>query len=405
MPERHSNVMGGSTAQRRIHCVASYSLEEEAEKQVGKKEGSDYAMQGTVLHSAMEMLLTAVDPFSGGYEQQHMKALEDLEGSDLGYGEKWVITADHIERKIKPAWDAFMKVFTDYELEDWFMEQGVSLETVIPGAFGTADLIAIDASKRLHILDWKFGDGKMVAAKDNMGLTFYAGATLYDENPELIEMCEGIKGVVLHIVQPKNDGGDALASWETTEGYVEDFISLAAEAMDKARGDAPPCSIGSWCDWCGAKNITCKKHLETATDALSNDPKSMSSVELSVALKAADDLAGWIKNVRKLAQTELENGAVIPGYKLVKKTASRKWASEEDAEKALRSARYPVRDMFKKTLISAPQLEKAKPKLYARLEAEHVTKTSSGLTVVSNSDKREAVVSSMNLLANALPEQ
>jgi hypothetical protein len=54
----HSHVMGGSSATKRINCPASYQLE--AAMPEGT-ESSSYADRGSMLHAAMELLLTA-DP-------------------------------------------------------------------------------------------------------------------------------------------------------------------------------------------------------------------------------------------------------------------------------------------------------------------------------------------------------
>jgi hypothetical protein len=61
--------------------------------------------------------------------------------------------------------------------------------------------------------------------------------------------------------------------------------------------------------------------------------------------------------------------------------------------------------MYKRTLLTPAQMEKAIPKLYGEVLSDLVVLKSSGLTVVPDSDKRAAVASSMELLANAIPEQ
>ena len=53
-PEEHSDIVGGSTAARRIGCPASYRLEQLVPKD---ERGSDYAHEGTALHELMAMAL------------------------------------------------------------------------------------------------------------------------------------------------------------------------------------------------------------------------------------------------------------------------------------------------------------------------------------------------------------
>lgn len=395
----HSHVMGGSTAAQRINCLGSLLLEAKAPE----KPPSDYATQGNVLHSAMELMLTALDPDSRTYDKDYRKVLKDLEGQDLGYGEEWAITAEQIQTKIVPAWHAFIEVLSQYRLEDWFIEQRVSLEAVIPGAFGTSDLIAIDAMGRLHVLDWKFGDGVPVPVEGNMGLAFYAAAAMYDPEPELVEFCQNITGIVMHIVQPRAGADQVLWTWETDENFIETFVDQAEAAMKAANKPNAPCKIGDWCRWCAAKPI-CPAYGKLASAALSKPPKTMTSVELGEYVHMAEQLKSWIADVYTLAQHELEGGAVVTGYKLVQKRATRSWQDEAQVITIMRRRKVKVDDMYKRTLITPAQAEKKLPKLYSSVLDSCVHSQSSGLTVVSDTDKREAVTSSMDLLANALPD-
>lgn len=394
----HSHVMGGSTATQRINCLGSLQLEAKAPP----KPPSDYATQGSVLHSAMELLLTALDPESRSYEKEYRKALKDLEGQDLGYGEEWAITAEHIKTKIMPAWHAFIEVLNTYELDDWFIEQRVSLEAVIPGAFGTSDLLAIDKERRLHVLDWKFGDGVAVPVEGNMGLAFYAAAAMYDPEPELVDFCKDITGVVMHIVQPRAGANQVLWTWETDEDFIEAFVDQADNAMREANKPDAPCKTGDWCRWCAAKPI-CPAYGALASDALSKPPKTMTAVELGHYLAIAEQLKSWIDDVYTLAQSELEGGAAVPGWKLVQKRASRSWINEAEVVTLLRRRKVKIDEMYKRTLITPAQAEKKLPKLYSKVLGDLVHSQSSGLTVVSDTDKRAAVTSTMDLLANVLP--
>lgn len=395
MPE-HSHVMGGSTAERRINCPGSLHLE----KAVPDKESSEFAERGSMLHAAMELLLTA-DP-QDAYELDKM--LHELKGQNLGF-DGHEITHELIVEKIKPAWGAWCNLLVDYDLQDWFIEQRVSLEVVVPGAFGTADILAKDGLGRLHVIDWKFGDGIVVPAKENMALLFYAAAALYDESPELVEFTDNIhEEIGLHIIQPRIGQDTVLDSWIVHESIVEKLVDMAAAAIDKAAHDDPPLKPGKWCGFCKARPM-CPAQTALATDALSKSPESLSGIELAHAMQMADQLQGWIKEVYRLAQNELEQGASIPGYKLVNKLPRRVWTDPKEAEKRLRASTHKVADIFTKTLISPTQAEKLDARLYNRKLHDIVSMHSSGVTIAPDSDRRQAVVSSAQLLANALPKQ
>ena len=116
---------------------------------------------------------------------------------------------------------------------------------------------------------------------------------------------------------------------------------------------------------------------------------------LSEAMRLASLLESWIKSVRSTVQDQLEVGAPVSGYKLVKKRATRKWASDEemlDRLKKMRSLKAVDYSIIK--MCTPPQLEKickAKGVDFDKFGA-YIVKTSTGNTVAHEDDKRPAVV-------------
>lgn len=394
MPLEHSNVMGGSTAEQRINCPGSYQLEQK----MPKRAATDFSDRGSMLHSAMELIIVA-DPAK---LKDAEPLFDELEGQNLGF-EGHEITRELIDDKLRPATEAWLKVKDTYGLVDWFIETRVNLERFIKGAFGTADIIAIDKDGRLHVLDWKFGDGVAVDVAGNYGAGFYAAGALYDPDPELQEFTADITGIVLHIVQPRANFPDEnpLKTWETTIDWVEDIIDLAIDAAAKALQDDPPTKPGKWCRWCTAQSI-CPDYKSMGKEALATKPDVMDGVQLAAAIHMAELLKPWVDKVFEFAQQQMEKGVAIPGYKLVQKQSRRKWTDEKMAEKIMRSRKIKAADMWKKTIISPAQAEKLNKKLYSDRLAKYVESKSSGLTIVADTDKRPAVTSGANLLASKL---
>jgi len=392
----HSHIMGGSTAKRRINCPGSLALEKAAPEQAP----SEYAARGSMLHAGMELLLTA-DP-------QNMEDAEpllaELIGQDLGFGEDNEITQELVDNKLRPALDAWFEVRDSFDLDDWFIEQRVSMESVVPGSFGTTDILAKDKYAYLHVLDWKFGDGVAVEVEGNEGLGFYAASAMYDEDPELQEFCKDIDGVYLHIVQPRTGSAQVLHTWKTDVAWIDKLVDQIEAATKAATADDAPLKVGDWCQFCRAR-MTCPARQAMASQALSVAPKGMTSVDLGAAMTQAQQLKSWISEVVKFAQEQAEAGAVIPGFKLVTKRPTRVWGDEKAAEKVFRDAKIPVAKFTNKKLISPTQAQKLDKKLYDTKLSDIVAMHSSGLTLVQDSDKRQAVTSSIELLAAALPEQ
>jgi len=388
----HSAIMGGSTAARRINCPGSYNLEATVEK----PPDSPFGLQGTVFHAAMELMLVA-DPDDVLETASHMNVLI---GQDMGFGPDWAITEEQVNAKIIPAWKAWIEAKEKYGIDDWFIEQRVSLEKVIPGAYGTVDILGIGKDKWLNVVDWKFGDGVVVPAEHNTQLGFYAACALYDEDDEIKEFCADVQGVRLIIIQPRVGSDHVLDVWETDEGWIEKLVDLAAEAADAAVKPDAPIKAGDHCRWCRAK-VICPAYQEMGSTALGKEPKSMSAIELGTAMNTARLLKAWIADVYALAQLELESGANVPGWKLVEKRPRRIWTDEDDVIKLLKRRKVKVSESYRRVLLSPAQMQKSIPAMYSKVLDKLVESKSSGLTLVEDSDKRAAVQDQFALLAAA----
>jgi hypothetical protein len=119
-------------------------------------------------------------------------------------------------------------------------------------------------------------------------------------------------------------------------------------------------------------------------------------LELARTLDFLPILEGWIKNVREFAYGEAEKGNEIPDYKLVEKTAVRKWLPTVDREELARTLGVPVAELLKPVeLIGIGDAEKLAPgkngKERAAVLEPFVKKESSGHTLAHASDKREPV--------------
>ena len=392
----HSNLMGGSSAEKRIQCIGSY----QQELPLPEQPESDYAKQGSCLHEAIEHYLKEVSP----------EPTTNLLGMKF-YGIE--ITKDLLRDKIDPALDAFDEIIDDYlggDL-DFTLEPEVHYpDHIMKGAFGSIDVLGRGVNGVRLVLDWKFGDGVPVSPEGSYQCGFYGGAAMYDDKVADIFWGDTDENttvdILFAIVQPRRGQGDepTYSTWLTNTDWVEDFIDTAAEAFEKMQAPEAATQLkeGSWCRWCAA-NIEGVCPIKTQAVRKFDtkvQPSMMDPVTLGAALKRADEIEETIKNIRKFAQAELERGVKIPGVKLVKKRASRKWKNEDLAEQALREMKVKVGDFTNSTLKSPPQLEKVISKeKYRQIAAEHVIMESSGTTMVDESDNRPEVDAAPNALA------
>jgi len=359
---QHSNIVGGSTAKRVINCPGSVRLVQKMPPQPSSK----YAEQGTLLHNAMDAILSSrVDVLGMKYKDQ-------------------ILTNELYDEKIAPALAALDEL-GDIE---YATETRVGFGDLLPGVFGSTDLVGRIGNKAV-VLDWKFGSGVPVPAEENEQLLFYAAAAMRTES--LKWAFEGVTEIECIIVQPP-----FTKRWTTTVERVKQFELELVQAVKAAMQDDAELSQGDHCRWCAAKPI-CPQMTGAVDRALKQQIINLDVDTLGQYLKNADLLEEWIKDLRALAFGLLEKNVQVPGYKLVSKQARRKWANEESAKQALLSLGLKESVVVETSIMSPAQAEKALKKRFSELPEGLIKSESSGTTLAPVEDDRPAVQSFVGL--------
>jgi len=249
---------------------------------------------------------------------------------------------------------------------------------------GTADVLGYsNITKKLIIADLKTGRGYVDA--DSEQLKIYALAAMASKilQPKEIE---------LQIIQPHHGekrihrmSADELGVWET---------QVLLPAIDDAVSDKPTFNPSeSACQWCPAKHI-CPAQKEqfdivAAQPDISTMSKddifqvmlSLSPDQISAILDKAPLVEKFIDAVKDHATKQMEAGAVIQGWQLQPKRASRKWIDTEVARVALVEAGLTGLQIFETELISPSAAEKLLAKEQRVILDELCVKVSSGLTL------------------------
>ncbi len=114
-------------------------------------------------------------------------------------------------------------------------------------------------------------------------------------------------------------------------------------------------------------------------------------------------LEDWAKAMRAHAQSLLERGESVPGFKLVEKRATRKWGSEQQVRQWLAGKGLDPEEIEDRSLKSPAQIEKTLGRDKKSLPPEFITKQSSGYTMALEHDARPAVMLSPGSEFAALP--
>ncbi len=410
----HSNVVGGSTAERRIECPRSYELE----KLVPNPPSSKYAREGTALHALMAFLLENPEldvdstiPFT------HKEPARDGE-------EAWEFT---IDRSLwgelgAPALDAFDSFIEEIEAEtgaefSFFVEKRCEIPR-IEGAYGTTDIIW-HCGNLSGVWDWKFGRHP-VEAEENEQLMFYALAGLrtlpeiFSKDGKSSEV-DPEREVILTIMQPKR-GRDAV-TWGTN---VEELLSFETELKDaitvaQKEGINAPIASGDWCRF-----APCKAVCPLYTDAALTLSKKISEIKAGGELKdapntgqqlpelldLATDVEDWIKEVRSVARLLLESDPQsVKGWMLTEKqTRRREWGvDQKKIVRWLRNDHDLKSDQYNpRKFLSVSQIEKLGIEVPEGMISYRTTKTTALVKEDSDNDPMKTANQHIKNLAESV---
>jgi len=374
---QHSNIVGGSTAKRVIACPGSVKLVQ----QMPPKPSSKYADEGTLLHNAIADILGQGTPPAShiGTSYQGVTLTEEL------YNEKLI-----------PALQALDEVDPHKEME-FQVEAVVGFGDALPDVFGSADLIG-RIGRRAVVLEWKFGSGVAVDVEENAQAMFYAAAAMRTDATKWA--FKGAEEIELVIVQPAH-APNHVKRWVTTPGRILNFERELFAAVKTALMPNAPLASGDHCRWCAAKPV-CPSLTGAVDRAVRTSVKALDVDQIAAYLRDADVLEQWLGDLRALAQTMMEEGVRVPGYKLVPKRATRKWADDDKAKTALSELGLKDEELMETTLLSPAKVEKVLKKRKIDLPRDLIVSVSTGNTIATVDDPRPEVLQIGRQLTAAL---
>lgn len=277
-----------------------------------------------------------------------------------------------------------------------FVEVRVDFSPWVPEGFGTSDAVVIDEEEGIcTIVDLKYGQGVRVDAEENTQALLYA-LGVYNDFSFLYEFST----IRMIIVQPRKDH---ISEWViSVDELLERGEWLKERALLTLQPDAPLTPSEKACRFCKAKG-ECRalaefslSHAVEGFEIIENDmevkdPNRLSNRELSVILNHVDTISTWVKAIEAGAIHKAESGENIPGYKLVRGRANRKWRDEETALRMIKNARgVKVSDLTTLKLFTPTQAEKVLGKNH-RIIQDLVIKPEGRLTLAPETDKRPAI--------------
>lgn len=274
--------------------------------------------------------------------------------------------------------------------------------------FGTADLVALlpnGDGYTLVVGDLKTGRHK-VLAKENKQMMLYALGLL-----KVFRRIYDITAVRLVIFQPYAGGAD---EWDTKPEALEQFGKYASasalkaiDAFKRGKKGLKPADFrpsNDACQWCRFAEKCNAKRKVVNTDQMTkalDDLDHESGAAMSITqLKAEWDklplMRQHIADIEKAMYAALMKGEKVEGLKLVEgKPGNRAWAKDTDDTEISKllvkggvDSCAAVALMYKKSLLSPTEMEKAAPKEAWELLKDLVTRKDGQPSIAPADDKR-----------------
>jgi hypothetical protein len=375
--ERAHALLSASGAHRWLNCTPSARLEDTL-----PDESSEDAEAGTLAHEISELKLRKhfIEPMGTRKFNNRIKTFKEnplFEEEMLHHTDTYL---EYIQRVVhgfnSPPYIA--------------IERKLNYSSYADEGFGTGDCLIIGGST-LYVIDFKYGKGVPVSAKDNPQMKLYAlGA--YTEYSFLYP----IETVKVVIVQPRLDSiSEDTIPVSDLLAWGESIKPIAAKAF-AGEGEFVP---GDHCRFCRAK-ATCRARSEQYSalgDFKGMKPPLISNDEVGAILEKASGLVSWAKALQGYALKEVLSGKPISGWKAVHGRGSRNYVDQDVAFKHLTDNGIEEAMLYERKPLTVPAVEKIlKGKQYAELleDPGHVVKSQGSPTLVPESDTRQAITRS-----------
>ena len=286
--QEHSKY-SASGAHRWMECTASIKMIEKAPP----SKSSDFAIEGTVAHElAYRCLKENVSPKKFKGHVLNNVSLFPVNDEMICHVEGYISLIKDLTNK-----DNFVSV--EYEKKVFLM--GFDNEL-----FGTCDCI-IYYKNKITVIDFKYGAGKSISAKNNKQLLYYLYGAIYSKAAAKFRTTPP-DDVLLETViyQPRDPLGVCIDVACPTINDIYELSRNLMQAYDEAKGETPRFKVGDHCGFCDAAAI-CPKLAQDAlavakvdfSDSLEDykppDIEALTSPQISFILKLSKPLSSFLK--------------------------------------------------------------------------------------------------------------
>lgn len=361
---RHA-ILSVSGSHRWLNCTPSARLELEFENTT-----SEAAREGTAAHALCEHKL-----------KKFLKKRSKRPVSDYNSDEMEECTDAYAEF-VMEQYEEAKKYCKDPVI---LIEQKLDFSCYVPEGFGTGDCIIISDDK-LHIIDFKYGQGILVEAEHNPQMMLYALGAL-----EIYDALYDIKEISMTIFQPRREN---VSTWtipvEQLKAWAEEELKPKAQMAYEGNGEYLP---GEWCTFCKAA-VKCRARAEEKMKLARMEfkmPPLLTDAEIEEVLTVLPDLTKWANEITAYAtEAAIHHGKEWNGFKVVEGRSNRKYRDEQLVAEAAKEHGYT--DIYRQSLIPMTEMQKLMGKsAFEDILGALIYKPPGKPTLVPNTDKRPAM--------------
>ena len=362
-PSKHA-MLSASSAHRWLNCTPSARLEQEF-----KDRQTEAAAEGTAAHALAEYKLRRA------LHQQAKRPVSRYANSEMD--EHTDDYAQFVQEAIAEA----KRYCTDPVVN---IEQRLDFSDYVPDGFGTGDCVLV-ADRRLHIIDFKYGQGVLVEAEHNPQMMLYALGALH-----VYDALYDVDEVSMTIYQPRRAN---VSTWtisvDELRAWAENELRPRAQLAYSGEGEYCP---GAWCMFCRAA-VKCRARAEEKLRLAQYEfaqPPVLTDGEIAGILGKLDDLVRWASDIREYALNAALSGVHFDGWKVVEGRANRRYTDEAAVAQAVIATGY---DPYEHRLLGISAMEKLLgKKKFSEVLGELVERPQGKPTLVPASDKRPALI-------------
>lgn len=294
MPPNNHAVLSASSSHRWMQCTPSARLELEFEGST-----SQAAAEGSAAHALAEHKLKRALKLRS---QRPISPFEDDAMDEY--------TTDYVSFVLEQF----------YEMKDGaeedplvLIEQRLDFSSYVPDGFGTGDAVLL-APGKLHVIDFKYGQGVLVEAEHNSQMMLYALAALKKYSRKY-----KVKRVSMSIFQPRREN---VSTWTITatelRKWAKTVLIPKAKAAYNGDGEYLP---GEHCQFCKAA-ARCRARAEEKLKLAQREfslPPLLTDEEIEEILVKLPDITKWANELMAYVNNHMEkkivkNNGEIPMY-------------------------------------------------------------------------------------------